>query len=358
MKHFFRCFDRLGGLSLSFLLIASCAWADDADAPNEASAEDKSVEADAPAMDVPLDALVIVTGDNGVGSGFLAEMKGRYFIVTNIHVLAGNEQVVFATATGQALPANPHIFVASEEDVAIIPIAKPDSFLPVSGDGSQPANIGDDIVVMGNAQGASVVTRLEGKVDGVGPDRYEVSATFVPGNSGSPVLHEASGEVIGVAAYLVDNSDSEDKWLEESEFKKIRRFAFRIDSVKEWQRASLAELKRDHDAVEEYESLLDGVLEFSLTLSKQKRFLMPERAHPELKSALRTFFKVYDGRHRFGSTGNRRAVDDLQKDIDALMFAGYNRANDRLKYGYFQSRLESLGGMGEALNAHVQNQLR
>ena len=62
--------------------------------------------------------------------------------------------------------------------------------------------IGDAIVVLGNSGGGGVVTKLEGKLVGIGPDRIEVSAEFIPGNSGSPIIHVPTGKVIGIATYL------------------------------------------------------------------------------------------------------------------------------------------------------------
>src|SRR6185312_7757504 len=63
-------------------------------------------------------------------------------------------------------------------------------------------SIGDAVVVLGNSQGRNVVTEIEGKVTGVGPELIEVDAKFVPGNSGSPIIHVKSGKVIGVATFV------------------------------------------------------------------------------------------------------------------------------------------------------------
>ena len=58
--------------------------------------------------------------------------------------------------------------------------------------------IGDKITVHGNSGGGGVVTRIQGKVLGVGPNLVEVDAEFVQGNSGCPILSD-SLEVVGVA---------------------------------------------------------------------------------------------------------------------------------------------------------------
>ena len=65
------------------------------------------------------------------------------------------------------------------------------------------ASIDDDVVVLGNAEGGGVINTIKGKIVGVGPNLVEVDAAFVPGNSGSPIIHLKTGKVIGVATYLI-----------------------------------------------------------------------------------------------------------------------------------------------------------
>ena len=48
-------------------------------------------------------ALVMVEGDKGVGSGFLCNMGGGTYAVTNAHVLADNAGIKFTNLDGAAL---------------------------------------------------------------------------------------------------------------------------------------------------------------------------------------------------------------------------------------------------------------
>ena len=47
--------------------------------------------------------LVEIRGDKGSGTGFFAEIKGKKFIVTNQHVLSGNETIEFYASDGKTI---------------------------------------------------------------------------------------------------------------------------------------------------------------------------------------------------------------------------------------------------------------
>ena len=65
--------------------------------------------------------LVEVRGDNGSGTGFFAELKGKSFIVTNVHVLSGNKKIEFYSSNGETIPIG-NIFAAEDYDIAIIQV--------------------------------------------------------------------------------------------------------------------------------------------------------------------------------------------------------------------------------------------
>jgi hypothetical protein len=93
--------------------------------------------------------------------------------------------------------------------------------------------IGDAIVVAGNSEGEGVVREIPGRIVGIGPDRIEVDAEFVPGNSGSPILLKSTGRVIGVATYMkVPRARGGAK--SPFSLNEVRRFGYRIDTVAKW----------------------------------------------------------------------------------------------------------------------------
>jgi S1-C subfamily serine protease len=234
----------------------------EAEAAAKAKAEVATEEAPAEegiTVDIPTGALVIVEGaEGGGGSGFIAKLRDRLFFVTNIHVLAGARGAEIRTADGQSLALPDYAFLSQKRDIAILPVVWTGEFLKVSASLSfDDVKIGDAITVMGNSDGVGVATRLHGDIDGIGPDQIEISAKFVPGNSGSPIIHNERATVIGVVSHMRDLS-KKTKWTEDSEQPDIRRYGFRLDGEMAWERASLSqtrfvnnlrsELARDRDS--------------------------------------------------------------------------------------------------------------
>ncbi len=177
--------------------------------------------------------LVFVNGADGAGSGFVASLAGINFLVTNAHVAAGVRGAAFKALDGAQVQAG-----------AATAAVGHDIFRMQLGTGGKPfevmqgvdanAAIGDEIVVLGNAEGAGVINTIKGKIVGLGPNLVEVDAPFVPGNSGSPIIHLKSGKVIGVATYLIIKKyNSATQQAIQTPI--VRRFGYRLDSVKEWQ---------------------------------------------------------------------------------------------------------------------------
>jgi hypothetical protein len=177
--------------------------------------------------------LVFVEGKSGAGSAFVCDIGGKKFVVTNQHVVAGNPDTKFtlldrsAIQTGQAAAAVGH-------DIMTFALLSDAKAMELLTDVEKNAAIGDDISVLGNSNGDRVIAPIPGKLLGIGPDRIEISAELVPGNSGSPIVHIKSGKVIGIATYAmvrrIDSITGQPK-----EPPEVKRFGFRIDSVKKWE---------------------------------------------------------------------------------------------------------------------------
>jgi hypothetical protein len=200
--------------------------------------------ASAPALEPEaLRGMVIVEGEEGRGSGFLVNMGDRVCVVTNAHVIQGSKKVTFKTLDNKALAIG-LLEIAENADLVRAEIKDASAVLKMVTKLEERLKIGDEVVVAGNAEGEGVVREISGKVVGVGPDRIEVDAPFVPGNSGSPILLKSSGEVIGVATYLKippfhgftgDQADAGEPVFRLNE---VRRFGYRLDTVDRWVRST------------------------------------------------------------------------------------------------------------------------
>ncbi|HVV73749.1 MAG TPA: serine protease, partial [Verrucomicrobiae bacterium] len=176
-------------------------------------------------------ALAIVEGKNGVGSGFVCNMDGKTYVITNAHVLADNPEFKVTSIKGTVYNVGASAVAVGRDLVKMEVTGAPKAFdIASSTDGS--VKIGDAITVLGNPEGAGVVKPVEGKILGIGPDLIEVDAQFVPGNSGSPIIHQATGKVLGVATYTVERKVNNGGGGVQTE---VRRFGYRLDGVKQWE---------------------------------------------------------------------------------------------------------------------------
>ena len=185
-------------------------------------------------------AVVLITGDNAEGTGFLVKTPDGPCVVTNLHVIGNNPNLKITTNTGapvKMLSAKG----ASDRDLAMLSIQDAGySYLELATDVSKTAQPGDDVITPGNSQGGGVILNTNGKVLGIGPDRVEFDNPIYHGNSGGPVFHAGSNKVLGVVteAMKVDLTDSLDKTSFASRnsaiSSSIRYFGLRLDTVPSW----------------------------------------------------------------------------------------------------------------------------
>ena len=136
-----------------------------------------------------------VDGKVAQGSGFIATIEGKRWVVTNRHVVNGAEEVTIAPQGKNPKRAS-FYKISPDLDLAIIECpadlnAQP---LPLA---SQQANPGAEVFALGFPLGlANVISR--GIVGAVEDNYFLFDAPISSGNSGGPVVNSA-GEVIGVA---------------------------------------------------------------------------------------------------------------------------------------------------------------
>lgn len=221
-------------------------------------AEEKSVSKkildDSTLFEFVRDKLVVVQCDDASGSGFVCEMDGKKYMVTNKHVIEGQSRVSAMFSDGKELKLG-KLDIAGNADLVRFSVPETQSSLKLRADEPK---MNERIFVFGNSDGESVLTDLNGQIIGIGADKLEVTAKFVHGNSGSAVLDE-SGEVVGVATYATKASGPKDWVKEDSRFSEVRRFALRIRDI-QWIKTDLKAFKRKCDAAEEIRKKRLGIL--------------------------------------------------------------------------------------------------
>ena len=198
--------------------------------------------------------------------------------------------------------------------------------------------IDDEIVVLGNSEGAGVINTIKGRVVGVGPQLVEVDAPFQPGNSGSPIIHLKTGKVIGVATYLtIKKYDAATKEVLKAPV--IRRFGYRLDSVKTWQPVNWQAFYAQAAEMQAIETLTGDLGNFLVDLAKDSRVTAGAHTNPAIKSRIDQW---QNDRKRRQSPKDAAQVN--QNFISFLKIAcrsDVTAAQQRLTYDYFQRQLAS-----------------
>jgi S1-C subfamily serine protease len=151
------------------------------------------------------------------GSGFVAEVNNRQYVVTNNHVVTGTINVTVTFSDGNSYPAA-IVGQDPKADIAVLSITSMPSgvkALPLVS--SLTLNVGDPVVAVGTPYGLSgtlttgIISAL-GRTITVGsdnqiiPDTIQTSTPINSGNSGGPLINYA-GQVVGITTAGISNSE-------------------------------------------------------------------------------------------------------------------------------------------------------
>jgi len=279
--------------------------------------------------------LVFVTGANGAGSGFLAKYATGSFLFTNAHVAAGVRGAAFKTLDGTEVKVGA-ASSAVGHDVFLMQATSNGLPFEIMKDVDQNAAIGDEIVVLGNAEGAGVINTITGKIVGLGPQLVEVDAPFQPGNSGSPIVHLKTGKVIGLATYaIIRKYDPSTKQPIKDPV--IRRFGYRLDSIKTWQPVNWQAFFAQAVEMEAIEKLTKDLAAFLDDLASEKGLHLGAHNNPAIKNRIDAWLEARSKKlsPRDASMADQGLISFLkvacQSDVTA--------ARQHITYDYFQRDL-------------------
>ena len=282
------------------------------------------------------DSLVFVTGTEAAGSGFVAAMGNGNFLVTNVHVVAGIPDAEFKKLDGATLRGgSPSMAVG--EDIFCMALPAGGTPLPIMRGVDSNAAIGDDVAVLGNAEGQGVINTIIGRIVGIGPNLVEVDAPFVPGNSGSPIIHLKTGKVIGVATYYVTN-EYDVTTGRKSIRPVIRRFGYRLDSIDKWQPVNWAAFWRQRDQMESIEKLTADLYDLFVDLGDNKGAVPPGlQANPIFREQIGYWTEV--NARRPTPADRKVAAANLISFLKTTCESDVAIARRQITYDYFQRKL-------------------
>jgi hypothetical protein len=279
--------------------------------------------------------LVFATSQADAGSGFLATYAKGNFLFTNTHVAAGARGSPFKTLDGGKVSIS-GASSAVGHDIFLLQTTSTARPFEIMTEVDQQAAIGDDIVVLDNLEGVGPVDPIMGKIVGVGPNIVEVDAPFVTGNSGSPIVHVKSGKVIGVAAYLtVKKFDPSTKDLLATP--EIRRFGYRLDSVKSWQPVNWATFWAQAQEMEAIEKLTTELVKFVSDVRKNHKLSPGLQTNPIIKAHLDAYEAQTKG--RLSGRDAATALTNLFAYLKTTCRTDVLAAQQHFTYDFFRRKL-------------------
>lgn len=158
--------------------------------------------------------VMIELEDGSLGSGFLYNDQGD--VITNAHVVAGALNVKVKTADARTLTGKV-IGIGTDTDIAVVRVPELVGTEPLKLAQKGSADVGDNVLALGSPLGLQN-TITTGIISGVGRDftidpyvytnLYQISAPIAPGNSGGPLIHADTGEVLGINSAMASESNT------------------------------------------------------------------------------------------------------------------------------------------------------
>ena len=280
--------------------------------------------------------LVFVTGADGSGSGFVATLGGASFLFTNAHVAAGIKGAGFKSLDGTKVTGGAPT-IAVGHDVFRMQLGTGGTPFEVMLGVDEKVTIDDEVVVLGNTEGAGVINTIKGKVVGVGPQLVEVDAPFQPGNSGSPIIHLKTGKVIGVATYLtIKKYDAATKEILKTPV--VRRFGYRLDSVKTWQPVQWPAFYAQAAEMQTIETLTGDLDSFLVDLSQHHgKVTSGAHSNPAIKTRIDQW--LADKKKRLNPKDAASVDQNFISYLKVASRADVAAARQRMTYEYFMRGL-------------------
>lgn len=300
-----------------------------------------------------LENVMVVKSESGAGTGFLCTHRGRLFVATNQHVIEGAKSLEIEGPTGEKFKPL-HFVAARNVDIVLIGVAPGAQLrrpLVFAENVEEVVSKGDTVLVPGNSKGDGVITVTPGKVIGVGPTKVEVDCPVYPGNSGGPIFHLKTREVIGLLTEArivslegaVDAASFKDG---KSQIKsEVRLFGHRFDTAEKWYALNFSDFRRTASLVQKVGAELDAVETFLCSVEDNNW-----KAFRELHAAVNSAGKIITT-EKLSEADKTKAWSSLTGTLRSLSSRGVRELEgQKTSLTYTQlKKLEVLGQRSEYL---------
>lgn len=292
--------------------------------------------------------VVRVETSDGIGSGFLATENG--VVITNLHVVAGNENAVVKFQDGESHNVLGWLVLDEERDLIVLKSDCSDATpLPVA---EKLPRKGEAVVTFGSPAGLSF-SASEGIVSGVRTGEeaqsmidkskgtwLQTTAPISPGNSGGPLVNR-QGHVVGVNTFYVTRGQNLNFAISCLDIAEMLEKAKTIADPKP---LSSIEQQKPSDSVRQFDNTrLASLIRDYVLEQKEIAARLIEKTENEIKSLKSELTLVRSGR--------------VNKRIDyAENKRGYQREVVRNKPRYFFKSDEVKANIIEKLSAEVDKQ--
>ena len=193
------------------------------------------------------EAIAVIEGDRGVGTGFFCRDGETTYLYSAAHVLSGNLKLKVKLRDGTVVRKFGQLEAAEGADLIRLPVNEPVPKALEIGAASGVSKVGTPVLASGNAGGGGTVGFEEGRIVGVGPESIEIDAQVIQGNSGGPILHGETKQALGVVTHLT--AERKDLWAKGTRFADVRRFGCRLDRTWQWKQVPIEVFLKEGKAV-------------------------------------------------------------------------------------------------------------
>ena len=225
-------------------------------------------------LDSCKDKLAVIGDEGKGGSGFIVQMDGRKYFVTNEHITRGPEKWFekILLINGQEIRLG-RFDIARDRDLARFEV---DEQVAAFNQSKVPPKMDLPITVFGNESGLGMARSSRGRIVAIGPSRFEIDAHMVVGYSGSPVL-DGDGQVVGVFTKMWGEEESRRWDIGDRELGSTKGWALGFSSVK-WEPVEWNEYRKQIGIVADVVTFIGAILPF-MELEDEKRSLSGELPH-------------------------------------------------------------------------------